>query len=120
MEFETIYGQVVSKTNHYQVAQTNNGEQRIIKDFKIRNYEKSFCLQCRKYRHKRIDKPIRFFLRVWYIHNDFDLDNSIKTILDCLQYCDAITNDNLVVEIVAQKFISTELPRVEYAIEEIK
>lgn len=120
MEYETILGQVVAKANHYQAVPSKDGTRRIIKDSKIRNYEKSFCLQCRKYRHKRINYPMRIFIKVWFIHNNFDLDNSIKTILDCLQYCDAITNDNLVVEIVAQKFISSKNPRVEFAIEEIQ
>lgn len=117
---ETIYGQVVAKANHYQAVPGKNGEKRIIKDDVIRAYESSFCQQCAKYRHKRINQPMRIFLKVYFKHNNYDLDNAVKTILDCLQYCDAITNDNLVMDIHAQKFISAINPRVEFSIEEIQ
>ena len=113
---ETIYGQVVAKANHYKAVPGKNGERRIIKDQTVRNYETSFCLQCRTYKGKQVNRPFRFVVDVYNIHSNFDLDNSIKTILDCLQYCDAITNDNLLVELQARKHVS-KTPRVEFGIE---
>ena len=50
----------------------------------------------------------------------YDLDNSLKTILDCLQYVKAITNDSYCVGIVANKHIDRNNPRVAFAIEELE
>lgn len=49
----------------------------------------------------------------------FDLDNALKTILDCLQMVEAITNDSLCFEIHAEKRIDRRNPRVEFGMEEI-
>lgn len=46
----------------------------------------------------------------------YDLDNSIKTILDCLQYAKAIKDDNLCIRIDAEKKVDRRTPRVEYSI----
>ena len=48
-----------------------------------------------------------------------DLDNSLKCLLDCLQYSKTIKNDNRCVKIVAEKFIDKESPRVEFKLVEI-
>ena len=106
MEIETIYGQVIAKANNYQAVPGKDGQKRIIKNDRIREYEKSFCLQCKKYRGKRIS-------------GRFDLDNTLKTILDCLQMVEAITNDSLCFEIHAEKRIDRRNPRVEFGMEEI-
>ena len=95
METETIYGQVIAKANNYQAVPGKEGQKRIIKNDRIREYEKSFCLQCRKYRGKRIAGRFKLFIRVWQSSSRFDLDNALKTILDCLQMVEAITNDSL-------------------------
>lgn len=47
------------------------------------------------------------------------LDNALKTILDCLQMVEAITNDSLCFEIHAEKRIDRRNPRVEFGMEEI-
>jgi len=47
------------------------------------------------------------------------LDNALKTILDCLQMVEAITNDSLCFEIHAEKRIDRRNPRVEFGLEEI-
>ena len=93
--------------------------QRIIKNDRIREYEKSFCLQCKKYRGKRISGRFKLFIRVWHGNIRFDLDNALKTILDCLQMVEAITNDSLCFEIHAEKRIDRRNPRVEFGLEEI-
>lgn len=116
MDIETIYGEVVAKANHYQAVPDKGGGRRIIKDDAIRAYEKAFAMQCVKYKNRAISTPFHLYVRVYYRNSMHDLDNSIKTILDCLQYNGAITNDNLCTQIVAEKHHDPKQPRVEYAL----
>ncbi len=118
MMIETIEGQIVAKANHYQSVGGSAGR-RIIKDKQIRAYEQSFALQCKLYRGKRISGRFKLFVRVWYSSVRSDLDNSLKTLLDCLQSVEAITNDNLCYQIEAEKHIDKRRPRVEFALIEI-
>lgn len=117
---ETIWGQPVSKANNYQAVPDGSGGKRIIKNEKIRAYERSFSDQCRIYRGKNIDRPFRLHITVYESSNVYDLDNCLKTVLDCLQYCGCITNDNLCVGINAEKRIDRNHPRIEYGIEELE
>lgn len=119
MEIETIFGQIVGKANHYQAVPGRNGERRIIKDDKIRAYERSFMEQCTKYRNRRISSRFRLFVRVWHSSIRFDLDNSLKTLLDCLQMVEAITDDKLCFQIEAEKHIDKYHPRIEFALLEV-
>lgn len=119
MEIETIFGQIVAKANHYQAVPGRNGEKRIIKDGKIRAYERSFMEQCTKYRNRRISSRFRLFVRVWHSSIRFDLDNSLKTLLDCLQMVEAITDDKLCFQIEAEKHIDKYHPRIEFALLEV-
>ncbi len=118
MEHETIYGQVVSKANSYQVGSGSNGNRHIIKSPKIREYERSFVDQCKIYRDRLIRSRFTLYVAVYESSVRYDLDNALKTILDCLQMAKAITNDNLCVKIVAEKRIDKNNPRVVFAIEE--
>lgn len=119
MEKETIFGEVVSKANNYQAVPDKGGTRRIIKNKKIRAYEQAFCLQCKKYRNMAIDSPFRLNVDVYFKNKNHDLDNAIKTICDCLQYVGAITNDNLMMQLNARKFVVKYYPRIEYSIERI-
>lgn len=119
MEVETIHGQIIAKANHYQAVPGRGGERRIIKDEKIRAYERSFMEQCTKYRNRRISTRFRLFVRVWHSSVRFDLDNSLKTLLDCLQMAGAITDDKLCFQIEAEKRIDKRYPRVEFALQEV-
>lgn len=119
MEIETIFGQIVAKANHYQAVPGRNGEKRIIKDGKIRAYERSFMEQCTKYRNRRISSRFRLYVRVWHSSVRFDLDNSLKTLLDCLQMVEAITDDKLCFQIEAEKHIDKYHPRIEFALLEV-
>lgn len=119
METETIYGQVIAKANHYQAVPGKFGAKRIIKDEKIRAYEKSFMQQCRVYRNKGISGRFRLFVRVYHSSVRFDLDNSLKTLLDCLQMVGAITDDKLCFQIQAEKIIDRYRPRIEFALLEV-
>lgn len=118
MEQETIYGQVVSKANNYQIGYGGNGNRHIIKSPEIREYERSFVDQCRIYRDRMISCRFTLYVAVYESSVRYDLDNALKTILDCLQMAKAITNDNLCVKIVAEKRIDKNNPRVVFAIEE--
>ena len=93
MEIEVIHGQIIAKANHYQAVPGKSGTKRIIKDEKIRAYEKAFMQQCKVYRNKRISSRFRLFVRVFHSSVRFDLDNSLKTLLDCLQMVGAITDE---------------------------
>jgi Holliday junction resolvase RusA-like endonuclease len=114
---EVIFGQIVAKANNYQaVPDKATGGRRIIKSDKVRAYERTFAAQCRIYAGKRINRPFELVTTVYYSRPTYDLDNSLKTLLDCLQYVGAITDDNLCTRIVADKQIDRYKPRVEFAI----
>ena len=115
---ETIFGQVVSKANNYQVGNNKHGNRYIIKSPEIRAYERSFSQQCKIYRDRFINGRFTLFIAVYESSLRFDLDNALKTILDCLQSVNAITNDKLCVKIVAEKRLDKNNPRVVYAIQE--
>ena len=117
---EIIYGEVVAKANHYMAVPAADGQNRIIKDEVIRNYEKSFLSQCKIYRNKLIAKPFYLVADVFYCSERKDIDNSLKTMLDGLQYAKAITDDNLCYQIRATKHIDRRRPRVEYSIIELE
>lgn len=119
MEVETINGQIVAKANHYLSVPAKPGEKRIIKDDVIRTYESNFLKQCRLYKNRHISGRFRLFVRVFHSSMRFDLDNSLKTLLDCLQMAGAITDDKLCFQIEAEKKIDKYNPRVEFAILEI-
>ena len=119
MEIEVIHGQIIAKANHYQAVPGKLGMKRIIKDEKIRAYERSFMKQCQIYRNKRISSRFRLFVRVFHSSVRFDLDNSLKTLLDCLQMAGAITDDKLCFQIEAEKKIDKYHHRVEFAILEV-
>lgn len=119
MTTETIYGQIVSKANNYLAVPDTEGGRRITKTKRLRDYERSFADQCKIYRGMGIASPFRLYAVVWQTSNLYDLDNSIKTLLDCLQSSGVFVNDNLCIEIIARKCIDPDNPRVEFAIEEI-
>lgn len=119
MEVEIIYGQIIAKANHYQTVPGKGGTKRIIKDEIIRTYERSFMEQCKAYRNRRISSRFRLFVRVWHSSERFDLDNSLKTLLDCLQMVNAITDDKLCYQIEAEKHLDKYQPRIEFAILEV-
>ena len=120
LEKETIYGQVIAKANNYIAVPDGNGGRRIIKNEKIRRYEASFSRQCKIYRNRKINGQFALFVKIFYPSKACDLDNSLKTVLDCLQYVGAITDDKLCVQIHAEKGIDTKRPRVVFAIKELQ
>ncbi len=119
METEVIHGQIVAKANHYLAVPGTGNNKRIIKDEKIRAYERNFMEQCKIYRNRHISSRFRLFVRVWHSSIKFDLDDSLNTLLDCLQMVDAIANDNLCFQIEAEKKIDKYHPRIEFALLEV-
>lgn len=117
---EVIYGLIVAKANHYQAVPDGNGGRRIIKDAKIRQYEDSFREQCVIYRNRGISRKFVLYVRVWFKNDRSDLDNSLKTLLDCLQDVGAITDDNLCYKIIAEKAIDRNNPRVQFALQTLE
>lgn len=118
MERETIYGQVVSKANNYEVGNDKHGGRYIIKSEAIRAYERSFIEQCQIYKDRLINCHFTLYVAVYESSVRYDLDNALKTILDCLQMAKAITDDNLTAKIVAEKRVDKHRPRIVYAIQE--
>ena len=118
MEREIIYGQVVSKANNYEVGNDKHGGRYIIKSEAIRAYERSFIEQCQIYKDRLINCHFTLYVAVYESSVRYDLDNALKTILDCLQMAKAITDDNLCRKIVAEKRVDKHWPRIVYAIQE--
>ena len=113
---EVITGQIVAKANHYIAVPDKAGGRRIIKDKAIRDYERSFISQCRIYKGMQINVPFRLEVDFYYTSQRYDVDNSVKTLADCLQYVGAITNDNLLWDLQARKHLDKFRPRVEFRI----
>lgn len=109
---EVIKGQCLAKANHY-MSVGSEYDRRIIKDDAIREYERSFIEQCKIYKDRLISYPFKLVVDVFFKSKRYDLDGSLKTILDCLQYAKAIKDDNLCISIIANKHIDVHNPRIE-------
>ena len=114
---ETIYGQVVSKANNYEIGNDKHGQRYIIKSEAMRAYERNFMNQCKVYKDRLINCHFTLYVAVYESSVRYDLDNALKTILDCLQMARAITDDNLCHKIVAEKRFDKHRPRVVFGIE---
>lgn len=116
---QVIYNNPPSKSNSYRII-TINGHGSLAKTDALKKYEKDFYLQCGAYRNKNIKGFFELYIDVYFSSNRPDLDNCLKSTLDCLQTCKAITNDRNCVKIVANKFIDKNNPRIEFTIVEVK
>jgi Holliday junction resolvase RusA-like endonuclease len=110
---QTIKGNIPSKSNCYQVIKIG-GHASLGKTKALKAYEDSFYIQCDKYRNADIKGYFELHVKVFYPHERADLDNSLKVLLDSLQRCKAIPNDNKCVKIVAEKYKDTDNPRIEF------
>ena len=113
----TIYGQVPSKSNSYRVVIVG-GHGALAKTRALAKYESDFKLQ-NPLRGSGITGRFRLDVDVYYQSDRPDLDNALKTILDCLQADGSIVNDRQCIEIVARKFVDKQYPRIEYKITEL-
>lgn len=114
----TILGDCPSKANSYKII-TIGGHSSLSKTKALKEYEKSFFLQC-KHRGVNITSFFTIDIDVYYENNRKDLDGSFKIILDCLQQCKVIKNDRECVEIHARKMIDKFNPRIEIKIHPIR
>lgn len=114
----TVMGDVLSKSNSYKII-TINGHSSLSKTKSLKEYEKSFYLQC-PFRGVDIDGFFKIDIDVYYANNRKDLDGSFKILLDCLQQCKVIKNDRECVEIHARKMIDKINPRVVITINPVK
>ena len=117
-EWQTIIGEVPSKSNSYRIIQIG-GHARLGKTASTERYEKNFYMQVGPYRNLMIEGFFELYVRVYFSTMSHDLDNSLKVVLDCLQYTKTIKNDNKCVKIVAEKFIDKNNPRIEFKLVEI-
>jgi len=112
-----VRGQIPSKSNCYRIV-TIGGHASLAKTKAMKDYEKSFFLQC-GCRGRMIDGFFELYADVYFQSNQPDLDNSLKGLLDCLQGCKAIKNDRYCVKVVANKFIDKNNPRIEFSLVEV-
>ena len=117
-DWQTIIGQAPSKSNTYKVI-TLGGHGSLGKTQGLKKYEQSFYMQVGKYRNLMIEGYFELHIRVYFATMSHDLDNSLKVVLDCLQYTKTIKNDNKCVKIVAEKFIDKVNPRIEFKLVEV-
>ena len=117
-EYQTILGNVPSKSNCYRIINMR-GHGSLGKTKALTDFENRFYIQCNKYRNAGITGYFELHLKVFYPSERSDLDNSLKIILDCLQRIKAIKNDNRCVKIVAEKFLDKERPRIEFKISKV-
>jgi Holliday junction resolvase RusA-like endonuclease len=116
---QVIFGNPPSKSNSYRII-TIHGHGSLCKTTALKNYENSFYIQCNKYRNKNIEGYFELYIDVFYPSQRSDLDNSLKSVLDCLGKVKAFTNDNKCTKIVASKYLDKANPRVEFELIEVK
>ena len=118
----TIKGNCPSKSNCYKIIKLGFGKNAkcsLCKQSSLKTYENSFTAQMSVYDYKLIEGNFKFEIDVYYDSRRPDLDNSLKSTLDCLQKCKAIKNDNRCLEIIARKHLDKENPRIEFTITEL-
>jgi len=111
---QIIKGQVPSKSNCYKVI-TIHGHGSLAKQEVLKEYERNFFRQC-TIRGLNITGYFKIEVYVYFRSMRSDLDNASKIILDCLQACKVIKNDNRNMEEHKWKFVDEKDPRIEFVI----
>lgn len=117
--WQTIIASCPSKSNCYKIV-TLGGHGSLAKTKALKDFENAFFMQCGHYRNMNIGKYFEWHCKVYYSSMRPDIDNSLKIQLDAAQKAKIITNDNLCVKVVAEKFVDKNNPRVEFKIVEIE
>ncbi len=115
---QVIFGKCPSKSNSYKIIKIG-GHCSLAKSKVLTEYERSFYAQCNLYRNRNIESFFEIEIDVFYDSMSPDLDNSMKVVMDCLQYVKAIKNDNKCMKITARKFVDKKNPRIEFVLTEI-
>lgn len=121
LKFETIFGQVPCGPNCYQVvadAHLTNG-QRLVKSDAVRGYEHGFIQQCAKYANRQILGRFRLLITIYDGNSNNELDEALRTVLNCLQYVKAVADKSKCAETIARKVVDVRYPRIEFALQEI-
>lgn len=116
--WQTILGQAPSKSNSYKVI-TVAGHASLGKTPATKRYEQAFYLQVGPYKNLMIEGLFELHVRCYFTTMAHDLDNALKVVLDCLQRCGAIRNDNKCTRIIADKFVDKNNPRIEFRLVEV-
>ena len=116
--WQTILGQAPSKSNSYKIINVA-GHAKLGKQGALERYEKAFYIQAGYYRNLMIEGYFELHIRFYFSTEAHDLDNGLKAVLDCLQQCKAIKNDNRCVRIIADKFKDKLNPRIEFRLVEV-
>ena len=114
----TINGKVPSKSNSYQIItlrpKGRKPHSSLAKTQHVKNYELSFRIQLpQEMKKMRIESVFAIFVTVYFEFKRSDLDNAMKIILDSLQNCGVIKNDNQCFGIITEKKISKR-PKIEF------
>lgn len=118
-DWTTVSGQIPAKANNYKIIY-KGGHPSLGKHDSVSGYETAFYWHLPPaMRNLEINKPFEFYVRVYFTSVAHDLDNALKTLMDCLQYTHTIKNDNKCAKIVAEKCIDKDNPRVEFKIVEL-
>lgn len=119
---EIILGDIVSKSNSYRIVTFRSKDpnkksfSHLAKTKELKQYEKDFAVQCRIYRNLNLSEPFKLVADIYYPNRRKDLDGAAKCLLDSLQEAGAITNDNLLEELILRRHIDAKNPRVEFVI----
>ena len=116
--WQTILGQAPAKSNCYKIIRVA-GHSQLGKTPQMANYEKAFYIQSGYYRNLNIEGFFELHIRFYFTTMSHDLDNGLKGVLDCLQQCKAIKNDNKCTRIIADKFVDKNNPRIEFRLVEV-
>jgi len=116
--WQTILGQAPAKSNSYAIIRIG-GHATLGKTAATKRYEDAFYIQVGSYKNLNIAGFFEPHVRVYFTTMSHDLDNALKVVLDCLQACKAIKNDNKCTRIVADKFIDKNNPRIEFRLVEV-
>ena len=93
---QTIYGIIPSKSNLYKT--TRNGI--FYKDKKVKEYEKSFYLQCDVYRNKLIIGDFAIKIKAYLKNPSQDLDGVFKCFFDTKHFEGCPDDDSLYAELM--------------------
>ena len=119
---QVIFGHILSKSNCYRIVTFKSkdplkkGYSTLAKTKELKEYEKNFALQCTVYRNMGLSGPFKLEGDIYYPNRRNDLDGACKVLFDCLQECRAITNDNLLQELILRRHIDPKNPRIEFVI----
>lgn len=111
-------GQVPAKANSYAVIRVA-GHGSLGKTKALRDYERSFYLQC-PLRGMNITSFFKVEIDVFFKTMASDIDNCCKILLDCLQSCGVVKNDNRCTDLHVRKFKDAANPRCVIRIEEVE